>query len=146
MSFFEFSAESIAGIEKPLWPAKDVVEFVILDFKEMVPSNDLILSCRVLSKEHNDRKYEHYISNRDNDITQKSRIEFALAFWSKEELIAGDAKPAKLINRRFSVVASPAKEHNGKTYQGFYGWKDLGEFVPGQAASPAADAEGNPKF
>lgn len=144
MSFFNVTANDLAAAEKPIWPAKEVAEFVITDFKES-EEQGFILNTKVLSERHNDRSYTHFISNRDHEIAQKQRVQFLLAFWTKDELQNGTAKPVKLVNRRFSAVAGQAKEHNGQTYQQFSGWKDLGEYAPTAGAS-AMDSEGNPKY
>lgn len=146
MSFFEFSAKDLEVAEYPVWPAKEVAEFVVLDFQENPQTNDLKLSCKVVSERHNDRFVTMFINNKPNEFAQKRRVQFALAFWTKEELIAGNAAPAKLVNRKFSAVANAPRDWEGKVFQDWGNFKDLGEYTSASTDADLVAADGTPKF
>lgn len=149
MGFFEIGEKDLKAIERLIWPAKEVVRFVITDFKENQQSGSLILNCRVLSGEFAGRDHTIYIENRDHPVSQKLRVQFALAFWKAEEIKAGNHNPAKLINREFEARAGAVREHDGKQYQNFESFRDIGPHGGGATAEDGAgftDENGNPRF
>lgn len=148
MSFFDFNEEVFANTTPPLWNAKTVVEFLIIDFNEDPMSGTLIVKCKIQNTEHKGRMYTHWIKNGDTEGSQKNRVQFSLAFWTKEELIEKTAHPAKLINRLFTAVAQAPREYNGKMYQSFNGYADAGELLDhGPAPSDLpTDESGMPAY
>lgn len=141
MSFFEFSESNFDVTESPIWDAKDVVRFLITDFSENAANGTLAVRCKILNTKHEGRTFTHWIRNDDNEASQKQRVQFSLAFWTKEELLDKTAQPSKLIGRCFTAQALQAREYNGKWYQSFIGWKDEGPMetdgVPGEAINEA---------
>lgn len=149
MSFFSFSEKDLTALEPLLWPAKEVVEFVCLDYKENATNGTLILNTMVLTGDHTGKLHTMFIDNRDNTISQKIRVQFALAFWSAEELRQHAHNPAKLVNRKFSAVAGMQRPSTDGTrvFQGFGAFKDLGPYEDaGTTTADFTDENGNPRF
>lgn len=132
MSFFNFTEAELIESAPIIFPAKEVVEFACLNFNE-TRRGDLMLNCKVLTGAYAGRDFTPVIDNREHPVSRKNKINFARAFWSEDELRSNTAQPARLINRRFSAVPLEAREHNGKQYQSFIGWKDLGEMANGSS-------------
>lgn len=146
MSFFNISQSDLESVQKIVFMAKEVVEFVILDYSENAQNGSLILNTKVLTGEHVGRNFTLFIENRDHEISKRNRIQFALAFWTAEELKSGSVNPAKLVNRKFSAQALASREHNGQVYQNFSGWKDLGPHTEGTGTEEFVDGDGKPRF
>ena len=127
MSFFEFSEQDL-DLAEFFFAPNEVVEFVCLDFNE-TKQKTLVLNCRVLSGEHAGKAKSIFIDSRETTPSRKNRIQFALAFWTREELVAKSNHPSKLINRKFSAVAQPSREHEGKTYQNIVNFTDMGPYA-----------------
>lgn len=151
MSFFgSWTDEALKAPERLVWKTGDIVKFKVLDFNENVQTGDLVVKCLVMNTEHEGKEHKLFISNRQNDAAQKVRRQFALAFWTKEELVSGDAKPAKLMGRLFSSKSrvSPPKTEGQDPYQNWDGFKDLGPDVEpddGDGHSFATE-DGTPRF
>lgn len=128
MSFFDFS-EADLDLMPVMFDDNEVVEFVCIDFNEITKTNTLALNCRVLTGKYKGRPHTIFIDSRDNPFSKKIKVQFALAFWTREEILAKDNHPSKLINRKFRAVAQPKREHEGKTYQSITQFTDLGEFT-----------------
>lgn len=127
---FDFTEQELSSQEQLLFSAKEVVEFHCLDFNE-TRNQDLMLRCKVLTGKHTGREYTHFLQNKaDNKFQREKLMKFACAFWTKEELLGKEYQKAKLINRKFSAVAQEPREYNGRTFQEFGGWRDLGTFTP----------------
>lgn len=139
MSFFDFSEQDL-DLADYFFTGGEVVEFVCLDFNE-TKNKSLVLDCRVLTGEHAGKSKQIWIDSRENNISKKNRVQFGLAFWSKEELIAKTFHPSKLVNRKFSAVAAPTREHEGKTFQNISNFVDIGPFV-GDVNAAAATLNG----
>jgi hypothetical protein len=153
MGFFDFNQQDLDNAVGVIFPVKEVIEFACLDYKENALNGMLILNCKVLSGEFAGRLHTIFINNLDNAVSQKLRVQFALAFWTPEELKGQTHNPAKLINRKFSAVAGQVREHNGREYQNIGVFQDLGPYESEGLEDAAAvadasfhDADGNPKF
>lgn len=146
MSFFSFSESDLDAATPIIFNTKEVVEMVCLDYNEGKQGN-LALNCKILTGEKAGKPYTVFIDNREHPMSQKLRTQFALAFWTREELIGGTFMPAKLVNRKFSVVAQEPREHEGKTFQNVSNFRDLGEFTAADVPPDTmVNSDGNPKF
>lgn len=128
-------AES-GSYEQIIFPEKSIVEFLCLDIEENKTYQTINMKCKVLSGQHKDKRRDIRISlKEDHEIQNKKRARWALAFWTEEELKKDEpVSLARLIGRRFQARAEKPREWNGKTYQDFDYFKDLGE--AGDAAEP----------
>jgi hypothetical protein len=140
MSFFNVTEQDLDLIPI-VFNAKEVVEFVCLDFNEM-KNNTLVMNCRVLSGDHAGKRHSIFIDSRENSFAKKLRVQFLLAFWTKDELQTQTFHPSKLMNRKFSAVAQEPREYEGKIYQSMTGFHDLGVYE-GTEASVGAYANGS---
>lgn len=133
MSFFNVTKQDLDLIPI-VFNAKEVIEFVCLDFNEM-KTNTLVLNCQVLTGEHAGKRHAVFIDSRENSFAKKLRVQFLLAFWTKEELQTQTFHPSKLMNRKFSAVAQEPREYEGKLYQNISGFHDLGVYEGTEAVS-----------
>ncbi len=132
MSFFAARPESALETQDSnlLFTKGDVVEFQCVDFKEKADKDLLVVTCKVLTGEYAGKTYAHFIRYADNPGAKRVYASFMLAFWSREDVTGGTVNPARLMGRRFSAVAQQVREHQGKQYQNFMDFKDLGEGEP----------------
>lgn len=137
MKFLSFNEEELAGPEDLRFKDGEVVKMRCLDFMEDQTKGDLKLTCAVLTGDHVGKQISMFISNRPHEVAQKIRRQFALAFWTKEQLLSGDAQGALLIGRVFTAKSrvSPPKEVGGQTFQNWGSFRDLGN----EADAPHTD-------
>lgn len=150
MSFFDISEADLDAATPIIFNAGEVIEFLCLDFNE-TKNGAAILNCKVLSGENAGKTHTIFLNNHETPTAKKNRVQFLLAFWSKEELIAGENKRSKLINRKFTVVASAPRDYEGKTYQDLRQFVDLGESldtngVDASSLGSTADHADSPRF
>lgn len=126
MSFFNMDATELESFE-PIWfAAKVPVTMTILSVKEVPNYGNLVLTCKIEDGEHEGKQYELTISGNDAPMARKKKAEFLLAFWSKAQIIAGEATIDTLIGTRFQCrPAAPFEGKNGKTYQNCEGFLKL---------------------
>lgn len=122
------TAADLALTKPTVFTAKEVVEFICLDVEENAQYEAINLKCKVLSGENTDRRFVIRLSmKKEHEIQRRKLATFALAFYSEDEITKGDTPIARLVGRRFTAVAQVPREYQGKTYQDFDYFKDLGE-------------------
>lgn len=119
--FFDIKASDLDIPEILTFEPGDV-EFAITDFTQDDEKGYLKLTCKVLSGEHKDNSHLYFL--RKN--SKQSLKNFMLAFWNREEILSGKAKPTKLIGRNFIATATEQREYKGKWYQDLENYRDLG--------------------
>ena len=122
------TAEDLALTKPAVFTAKEVVEFVCLDADENFQYQRLNLKCKILSGEHAGRNHTISLNlKKDNEVQRRKLATFAVAFYSEEEITKGETPLARLVGRKFTAIAQAPREWQGKTYQDFDYFKDLGE-------------------
>lgn len=138
---FTISREDLDLVKEVIWPEREVVEFVCLDVEENQAQQRLSFKCKCLSGKFRGRRQSLSLSmKKDNEIQKVRLARWALAFYSEDELIAGNTPLARMIGRKFTAVAARPREYMGRTYQDFDYWKDLGEASPSEKEATAGAA------
>lgn len=138
LSGLEISKDDL-NADRLIFTGNTVVKFMIKDFKEDEDRGLLFLKTTVLSAEHEGKEHTIVISKAsDHPMQKKNLAEFIFAFWSEDEVKSGDMNLSRLVGRHFQAKAlKPNTTSEGKTYQSFSGYADLG--IPG--AMPQSDSQ-----
>lgn len=141
----ELTADDLALTETPSFPAKEVVEFICQDIDENETYQSLNLKCKVQAGKHAGRTIHIRLSKkRDHEMQRVKLARWALAFYSQDEILSNTIPLARMVGRRFTAVAQAAREHNGKTYQDFDFFRDMGDAGAPDAQPPSEIASDVP--
>jgi len=138
---FGFSQEDFDASIPIIFKAKETIEFGCKDVKENTDKDSITMTCKILSGEFKDRDYRITINDGNNDFARERKVQFALEFWTAEELKSNNFKLARLIGKRFSAVAGAPREYNGRTYQDVYGYKNLSGKEDAAQSEPQPEPE-----
>lgn len=120
--------DDLLEAEKFIFEKGEEVKFICLDTYDNVTKESIMLKCKILSGEHEGKLYNLYLSKKRTfpHFIKKLR-NFALAFYTREELKSGDQPLSRLYMRIFTAVAEEPREYKGSWFQDFGKWFDLGE-------------------
>lgn len=123
--FGSFSDDDLDLPENLEFKDKEIVDLAFEHVKELPEKEMLVITAKVLSGEHDGKKMNVIIQNRDNPMARENFVKFMMTFWSRDALKSGDYSADQLIGRKASMSVR-LSEKDGKTYQNFNNWKDLG--------------------
>lgn len=123
--FGSFTDDDLDLPENLEFKDKEIVDLSFETVKELPEKEMYVITSKVLSGDHEGKKMNVIIQNRDNPMARENMVKFMLAFWSRDALKSGDYSADQLIGRRASMSVR-LSEKDGKTYQNFNNWKDLG--------------------
>lgn len=132
-SLFDLSESDLTLPEPLTFPKGEVIEGTVLDCSSIEKIGAVRLEVLVSNTDHAEKNHEFLVmkpkpSAKDGKInpTQKKFwVEFLLAFWSKENILANNVDLSSVVGKRITYQAAEAREHNGKTYQSFFGFKEI---------------------
>jgi len=137
--FFGVSETDLSVVEDLFFRADTAVEMICLEAKENPKRGGLILNCKVASGEHTGKQHTIYINDGDNEFAKKNKIAFMLAFWTKDQIIGRKCKHSDLMGRKFTVVPAAIRNVEGRKYQNFHSYHDLGLCDPSEEVQPAQE-------
>lgn len=128
--------------ERLLFDKDKEVTFLCVDPKEHKGKQQLILNCKVLDGDHAGKLHTLYLSQKRDQQHHIRRLrDFGKAFYTEAEIRKRDTPLSRLYNRKFTAIPEAPREYNGKWYQDFGKWHDLGEMqADGTTAPPQTGA------
>lgn len=140
----QLNEQDLVEAQELQFPDREVVKFLITDFRENPSNGNIILKVQALTSEHKGQDTEIFITTKDNPASKKRRAQFfnefiAKGVWTKADLLAGTAELKKLLGRVLTAK-SELRESNGKKYQNWGDLQDEGLQPQGAAVAGAPGA------
>lgn len=150
--FFDVTDDDLVIDEQLYFGDQEIVKFQCIDIRQNAQSGSLQLKCNVLqapvSHEHVGKKATIYMTSKDNEVSKKIKAQFLKAFWTIEQIKSRQANPKALNGRIFTAKSKIQNKDNGKRYQNWEQFQDLGygtnEVAPQAQAAPVQSAPAQP--
>lgn len=120
----------------------EIVRMQCLDFNSNAAKGSVTLRCKVLSGPHSGKTTSVFLNGNQNEVSQKIKSQFLLAFWTADEIKSSQCKPAKLIGRVFTVKSkvSVKKGDTSPTPATFQNWSEFTDIGAGETGAAPTTA------
>lgn len=126
---FDLSEDDLTIPERLSFPKNELIEGTIIDCHTIDKIGAVKVEVLLSNTDHATKCHELLVNKpklkdgKINPIQKKQWVEFLLAFWSREDILAGKIDPTSLVGKKVSYRADEAREYNGKNYQSFSQYK-----------------------
>ncbi len=125
------TTDGLKAYQEPIVDGGTVTEFVIMSVNES-DTGDILINTKIKAPEdYKGREKVHYFKNITDEESKsfvpnkRKWVDFAGGVWTEEEIKHG-VEIGSLVGRVVTGKAKKPREHEGKTYQEFAGWKLIG--------------------